>query len=129
MDKIEENKELELEKPEHEEYREEVYSPHTEVINLGEGNKIDSGAPSIILSGEVGRTEEYRRSDHPDFMTSSELETIEFTGLRHNTLAMRMEIWTLGDLRGFVGDAVIAADPEALPRLHAEIFGLFYKGE
>ena len=43
--------------------------------------------------------EDFRRPNHPDFLTSSELKRIEFSGIRHNSITNNIEIWTLGDLR------------------------------
>jgi hypothetical protein len=40
--------------------------------------------------------ENFKRPDHPDFMDSSELAGIEFSGLRHNSISDYMEFWVLG---------------------------------
>lgn len=58
------------------------------------------------------------RPEHPDFMTSKELKDIKFTGMRHNTLLDRIEIWVLG---GVVADSRVG-DVPALARNYCRIF-------
>lgn len=67
---------------------------------------------------------DFKRPTHPDFLDSSELKKIEFTGIRHNSLINAMEIWTLGDLRGSIPDHEVLLYPEKFNALYADIFGL-----
>jgi len=40
--------------------------------------------------------ENFKRPDHPDFMDSTELATMRFTGMRHNSISDYMEVWIDG---------------------------------
>ena len=42
--------------------------------------------------------EGYERSSHNDFATTKELIDREFSGLRHNNITNRMEVWILGGM-------------------------------
>lgn len=67
---------------------------------------------------------DFKRPNHADFMDSSELKKIQFSGIRHNSLINTMEIWTLGDLRGSMPDHEVMLYPEKFNTLYADIFGL-----
>lgn len=41
----------------------------------------------------------FKRPNHPDFMDSSELKKIEFSGVRINKLAQQIECWILGEVQ------------------------------
>lgn len=68
--------------------------------------------------------EDFKRPDHNDFLTSSELKAKEFTGVRHNSLLSLHEFWILGEIVKTVTDATVARDPEALTKAHLEVFAL-----
>ena len=42
--------------------------------------------------------EDYKRSNHNDFATSSELEVRQFSGVRQNKVADRLELWLVGEI-------------------------------
>lgn len=67
---------------------------------------------------------DFKRPNHADFLDSSELKKMEFSGIRHNNLIQTMEIWTLGDLRGSIPDHEVLLYPEKFNALYADIFGL-----
>lgn len=54
-------------------------------------------APNIILSGHVGKTEEFKRPDHYDFMDSAELKAAKFSGHRHSAISNQVEVWIEGE--------------------------------
>jgi len=66
----------------------------------------------------------FKRPDHPDFLTTSELKKAEFSGLRNNSITNDMEIWILGEIVKIVTKQMVAADPEALNKAYAEVFAL-----
>lgn len=76
------------------------------------------------IVGDPGKTktEKFKRPDHPDFMTSEELKKKKFTGIRHNTIALRWEFWILGDMVRSVAFEAVAKDKYALTKAHIEIF-------
>lgn len=55
---------------------------------------------NIILNDHVGKTEEFKRPDHYDFMDASELRKVKWSGLRHNSISHRMELWIDGVVKG-----------------------------
>lgn len=79
---------------------------------------------SIIASNFYGKTEEFKRPNHPDFMVSSELKTLEWTGLRSNEVAMQWEFWILGEIRRTVTFAAVKNDPSLLGKAHVELFAI-----
>jgi len=85
--------------------------------------------PSIIIRKEGERvgggvTEEFNRSDHSDFATSKELKDREFSGVRHNSIISRHEIWVLGEMRATMDDGIVTTFPEKWEELYADVFGL-----
>lgn len=74
----------------------------------------------IIISDTFGKTEEFKRPDHPDFMSSSELAQMRWSGIRHNSLIDKLEIWYDGVVKGEFGKH----EQERLEKAFAEIFGL-----
>jgi len=70
------------------------------------------------------QTEDYRRSDHNDFATSSELAERRFNGYRMNAITSELEIWVYGVVRGRVPAPNGRADEEAVQREFNKIFGV-----
>lgn len=68
--------------------------------------------------------EDFKRPNHLDFMTTSELKKAEFTGIRHNSLSDYMEIWILGEKKADMPKRVADANPDAWNRLYADVFAL-----
>jgi hypothetical protein len=69
-------------------------------------------------------TEVFRRSNHNDFATSSELSKKDFSGWRHNSLTEVMELWVAGEVVRRVTAEDILKDPNAMEVAYAEYFGL-----
>lgn len=76
----------------------------------------------LVHSPKNQKTENFKRPDHPDFMTSSELKQIGFTGIRQNNLAVQWEFWVLGNVEKTVSFQDVARDSLALTRAHMEVF-------
>lgn len=64
--------------------------------------------------------EDFKRPDHNDFATTSELRKREWSGVRSNSITQRIEIWVVGELKGEVSNT----DEEGYRKLYAEIFGM-----
>lgn len=62
----------------------------------------------------------FKRPDHPDFHTSSELQKNQFSGVRQNNVAQEWEIWTLGDLRAHGP----LKDQDGFHKAYADVFCL-----
>lgn len=69
-------------------------------------------------------TEEIRRPDHADYMTTAELKDMEFSGLRYNTLIETVEIWLLGNLERSISAPGCQPDPKKLNDAYIEVFGI-----
>ena len=67
---------------------------------------------------------DFKRPDHPDFMDSSELRKLEFSGVRANKLAQQMEIWILGEVVKSMSMAEVYLCPAKWENLYAEVFCL-----
>ena len=52
----------------------------------------------IIPKYESADKEEFKRPDHKDFMTSTELKETKFSGIRSNSINQDMEMWVAGKL-------------------------------
>ncbi len=70
------------------------------------------------ISGEM------KRSNHPDFATTTELKAKEWSGLRHNSLSMEYEFWVVGEIKARVSDMTVASEPFALEKAHSLLFGI-----
>ena len=81
-----------------------------------------------IITGEgaelVGKTEEFKRPDHTDFMTAAELKKTEWSGVRENRITHRREIWILGEVVASLDIRMIARGSEGWDKLYRETFGL-----
>ena len=71
-----------------------------------------------------GTMEDFKRPNHPDFMTSSELAKAKFSGLRRNAIALQSEIWLLGDLVVAISDEELKRNPQAVNIAMQDIFQL-----
>lgn len=65
---------------------------------------------------------EFKRPDHPDFMTSTELKKAEWTGVRQNEISREWEFWIVGEIKKRIPEA--EAFPDVLHAAHIELFGL-----
>lgn len=79
---------------------------------------------NIIKKVTTWESEEFKRPNHPDFMTSSELKKAEWSGVRQNELSREWEFWIVGEIVRRVHEDVVIKDPHALTRAHMEIFGM-----
>lgn len=77
---------------------------------------------NIIKQFESADKEEFKRPDHTDFMTSSELRAKEFSGVRLNSITQNQELW----IRGIIKLSMpLAQVPHQWDKQYAEIFGLY----
>ena len=67
---------------------------------------------------------EDKRSDHPDFATSSELKKREWSGVRLNSITDTYEFWVAGEIRKTLPMVAVQADYMSLERAHVELFGI-----
>jgi len=72
----------------------------------------------------VGRSEEFKRPDHADFSTSTELKKEEFCGIRHNAITDSLELWVLGELRVSMPFLEARLNPRKWEKKIQEVFGL-----
>ncbi len=75
---------------------------------------------------ESADKEEFKRPDHNDFKTSSELAKDRFSGIRQNSLALTQELWVNGEIKISMAQARVKMDPDAWDREYAEVFGLYH---
>jgi hypothetical protein len=71
--------------------------------------------------------EDFKRPNHPDFMLSSELKAIEFSGIRHNSLTYEMELWLRGEvkMRIAVSEYNTEHGQQLWNKTYSDIFGLY----
>lgn len=79
---------------------------------------------SIIASVNYGKTEGFNRPNHPDFLTTSELKSSGFTGLRKHEMARDWEFWIIGEIKKRVTFTELINNPKALEDAHIELFGM-----
>lgn len=84
----------------------------------------ESERSKVILFDPNAKTETYKRSDHNDFATASELRQRKFSGWRVNKLSMENELWVDGEIVRRVTAAQEALDPMACVKAQMEYFGL-----
>lgn len=70
------------------------------------------------------KTEEFKRPDHPDFMTAKELADINFSGQRMNSISNNAEIWLEGRLRYSISADDLQRNPRAIEMAMSELFQL-----
>lgn len=83
-------------------------------------NTSNRDARNFPVNWEKQKDPNFKRPDHPDFMTASELKKKEFSGVRRNSLTNHWEIWLVGELKAF-GDE---KDVNAFAAAYEEIFAL-----
>jgi hypothetical protein len=84
----------------------------------------DNSRSPVIIFDPNAKTGEFKRPDHPDFMTSGELKAKQFSGVRKNEMSLQYEFWIVGEIRGTVPFTVAHTDPMALANKHAEVFDM-----
>lgn len=68
--------------------------------------------------------EDFKRPNHTDFMDSTELRKMRFSGLRHNSLSDQAEIWVLGHIEATVTAEEVKLNPLAINKAYEEVFAL-----
>ena len=76
----------------------------------------------IIYNLRQSKTEDVKRSDHPDFATTSELKKQLWSGVRLNSITSDYEFWVNGEILKIVSLLKVRADPFILERTHVELF-------
>lgn len=84
----------------------------------------ENRSAAILLSNTVGKTENFKRPNHPDFATTSELKASQFSGIRHNSLTDYMQIWVVGEVRFEMPVREYKLYPRKWEQGYAEVFGL-----
>lgn len=77
---------------------------------------------SIVVP--VGTMEDFKRPDHPDFYTASELKEKQWSGIRHNSITNDAEIWLLGECKAAITPEQMNLNMHAIDDAYADIFGL-----
>lgn len=77
---------------------------------------------NIIKKVSTWESENFKRPNHPDFMTSSELKAAQWTGVRQNEISREWEFWIVGEIKARIPEA--EATPQKLHDTHIELFGL-----
>lgn len=72
----------------------------------------------------AGTMEDFKRPDHPDFMTASELKAIKFSGLRRNEMGLCSEVWMLGEAVITISDEELRRNPKAINIAMEDVFAL-----
>lgn len=67
------------------------------------------------------KEEEFKRPDHNDFRTTSELKSLEFSGVRNNSITNEWEIWILGEIKG---RGALKKDTTEFTKAYAIIFAM-----
>lgn len=78
----------------------------------------------FIIFDRRAPTEEFKRSGHNDFATTSELKQRKFTGWREHNLIQTYELWIEGEVVRTVSFMASSADPMLLEKTAAEYFGM-----
>lgn len=75
---------------------------------------------SIVIP--QGTIADFKRPNHRDFMTASELKKENFSGIRHNSLNEDAEIWIDGELRESITLQATLLDPDAINKAMERVF-------
>jgi hypothetical protein len=70
-------------------------------------------------------TENNKRPDHSDFMTTSELKAAKFSGWRHNKVLEEMELWQQGIIQGTLCAKNGPPSQEKIHALMAKVFAMY----
>lgn len=68
--------------------------------------------------------EDFKRPNHTDFMTSSELSKIKFSGIRKNSISGCIEMWLEGEKKFEQLFALYEQDTTWWDKQYADLFGL-----
>lgn len=67
---------------------------------------------------------DFKRPNHEDFMDSSELRKMEYSGVRHNAIGNCMEIWILGEVTDSMSTLQIQQHPGMFEKMYQDRFNL-----
>ena len=68
--------------------------------------------------------EDFKRPDHNDFATSSELKERRFTGIRMNSITHEQELWVEGHIQLTMNAELEKKNPKLWHDKYAELFQL-----
>lgn len=68
--------------------------------------------------------EDFKRPNHPDFKTGSELRDMSWSGIRENRITDEREVWVSGRCVMTMSNRVCLTMPEEWNRKYAEVFDL-----
>lgn len=71
------------------------------------------------------KTEDYKRSNHNDFATSSELKERKFSGMRMNTISRQWELWVQGEVKETLNAGNGKPTDEEIEAVFRKVFGLY----
>lgn len=78
----------------------------------------------VIIFDSKAKTEEFKRPNHHDFMTTTELKAARFSGSRNNSLTQMIEIWVDGEIVENAPIALVKQDPLWIQKIYNKHFGL-----
>lgn len=87
-------------------------------------SSVDKAAIEKLNVKVSNPTEEYKRSNHKDFMDSRELEKAQHTGYRLNSITNDCEIWLKGKMVKSITAQQLALNPMAVGEAMEEIFAM-----
>lgn len=68
--------------------------------------------------------EDFKRPDHNDFSTASELAKKRFNGIRHNSISNDIEMWVMGEVVFSCSETERALAPGIWEKKFKDYFGL-----
>lgn len=71
-----------------------------------------------------GTMEDFKRPNHTDFMTSTELKAARFSGMRRNEMARQSEVWIDGEMVIAISDEELKRNPQAMNIAMQDAFGM-----
>lgn len=69
--------------------------------------------------------EDFKRPNHSDFLTNSELKEKKFSGIRFNSISHYQELWIEGEKRFEVSYAELQINPNIWDEKYEEAFKLY----
>lgn len=68
--------------------------------------------------------EDFKRPNHPDFKTGSELRAMRWSGIRQNSITDEREVWVQGQCVMTMSNIVCETNPALWEKKYAEVFDL-----
>ena len=69
--------------------------------------------------------EDFKRPEHTDFMTTSELKKAEWSGVRNNSISEEVECWILGEIVFKSTVAEMLLNPNDFDNKYKNHFGFY----